>query len=258
MNEPGQRVFRMRLLAVLIGAAATLGGLTPAGGASRAAEADPAAAAKKERLAAILKKFDETQESTKTLTAGFSERKELQLLRDPVVSKGRFYYTKPDDVLLQYTEPDVRYLLFTKEEQLFYFPKLKRAERGTSTRVHDYLFRFFAIGQSSDSLKKFYEIGLDEETNDIKDTYLLVLRPRKRMIKKAVQDVRLWISKDRLLPVRLQWREPDGDSTTISFDDVHFNPDIQASVYHIEIPKGVEIIKRRVPGAGEFKEKGEG
>ena len=89
-------------------------------------------------------------------------------------------------------------------------------------------------------------------------THLLVLRPRKRMIKKAVQDVRLWISKDRLLPVRLQWREPDGDSTTISFEDVRFNPEILASVYHIELPKDVKIIKRRVPGASELKEKGEG
>lgn len=237
--------------------------LAVSGASIRAAHArktpdTPESAAAKAQLAAILKRFDETQASTRTLTASFTERKEIAILKDPIVARGRFYYTKPDDVLLQYTEPEVRYLLFTKDEQLFYFPKKKRAERGTSARVHDYIFRFFAIGQSSDTLKRFYDIELEDATNDIKSTYLLVLKPRKRMVRKAVQDVRLWIDRERLLPVRMQWREPDGDSTTISFEDLRFNPEIQASVYRIEIPKDVEIIKRRVPGAGEYKEKGEG
>jgi len=252
---------RGRLVGLLILIATAAVGVGPGAALAaegRASKKDPEAAAQRERLAQILARFDETQVSTRTLTASFSERKEIKLLKDPVLSRGRFFYTKPDDVLLQYTEPELRYLLFTKKEQLYYFPKQKRAERGTSARVHDYLFRFLAIGQTSDSLRKFYEIALDESNNDVKDTYLLLLKPRKRIVKKAVQEVRLWVSKERLLPVCMQWREPDGDSTTITFEEVRFNPDIQASVYKIDLPKDVEIIKRRVPGAGEFKEKGEG
>ena len=209
-------------------------------------------------LTAILARFDEAQKATKTLTASFTEKKEIHILKEPVLAKGRFFYTRPDDVLLEYTEPEVRYLLFTKEEQLYYYPKQKKAERGTSARVHDYILRFLAIGQTSDNLKKFYEVSLDSSNTEVKDAYLLVLKPRKRMIKKAVKDVLFWIGKDRLLPVKMQWREPDGDSTTITFDEVKMNPEIQANVYHIEIPKDVQIIKRRVPGASEFKDNSEG
>lgn len=248
----------IRTVRVMLSLAAVCAAFAVARAASHASSETPEAAAQRAKLAEILKKFDETQSSTRTLTASFSERKEIKLLREPVVSRGRFFYTKPDDVLLQYTEPELRYLLFTKEEQLYYFPKQKRAERGTSARVHDYLFRFLAIGQSSSSLKKFYDISLGDEQNEVKDSYLLVLKPRKRMVKKAVKEVLLWVSRERLLPVRMQWREPDGDSTTISFEEVRFNPEIQASVYKIEIPKGIEIIKRRLPGSSEFKDKGEG
>jgi outer membrane lipoprotein-sorting protein len=78
------------------------------------------------------------------------------------------------------------------------------------------------------------------------------------MIRKRIQDVLLYVTRDRLLPVKMQWREPDGDSTTISFEEVRLNPEIQASVYKIALPKDVEVIKKRVPGADELKEKGEG
>lgn len=225
------------------------------GAGSRARDAsDPARA----RLAAVLEQYDQTQATTRTLQASFVERKELKLLKDPVVSKGRFFYTKPDDVLLEYTEPEVRYLLFTRQEQLFYSPSKKKAERGTSARVHDYIFRFLAIGQNSETLKKIYDISLDEAGNPLADTHMLVLQPRKRVVKRVVRDVRLWISRDRFLPVKIEWRESDGDSTTLTFEEVRFNPEIQAGVYRIDLPEDVEVIKRRVPGASEYAEKEEG
>jgi len=43
----------------------------------------------------ILARFDRAQEATLTLTARFEERKELSLLKEPVVSRGRFFFTKP-------------------------------------------------------------------------------------------------------------------------------------------------------------------
>src|SRR5437867_6556135 len=70
-------------------------------GAVSAAARKPATAeeaAAKERLAAILKSFDATQASTRTLTAAFTERKEIALLGELVVAKGGCDYTVADDV----------------------------------------------------------------------------------------------------------------------------------------------------------------
>lgn len=217
----------------------------------------PAAGPEQIRLRELLVRFDETQSATRTLTASFVERKELAMLKEPLVSKGRFFYTKPDDVLWQYVEPDPRYFLISKNELLSYFPKKKKAERVSISMYHDRLLKVLAIGQASDTLMKYYDIRLEEKGNDVAGTLLLVLEPRKRSVKKRIQEVRLWISKDRALPVRMQYREPDGDTTTISFEDVRFNPDIAASTYRLDIPKDVEVHKG-FSGMNQAAEKDQG
>src|SRR5262245_25300600 len=190
--------------------------LTGGGAASAKGKANALTPAEQEKLNAILAKFDETQTSTQTLTASFTERKDIQLLKEPVVAKGRFFYTKPDDVLWQYTDPDPRYFLISKNELLSYFPSKRRAERVSIGLYHDRLLKVLAIGQPSKNLLKYYDIHLDE-SNGIANTNLLILTPRKRMVKKRISEVRLWVSKDTALPVRMQYCEPDGDSTTIAF-----------------------------------------
>jgi outer membrane lipoprotein-sorting protein len=117
--------------------------------------------------------------------------------------------------------------------------------------------KVLAIGQPSKSIMKYYDMRLEEAGNDVADTHLLILEPRKRTIKKRIQEVRLWVSRDQGLPVRMQYREPDGDSTTIAFEHVRFNPEIAASVYRIEVPKDVPI-RRGFSGMGDTAEKDQG
>jgi outer membrane lipoprotein-sorting protein len=109
--------------AILLGSAAIAAAREPKPPAPTPAE--------RAELAAILAKFDETQASTRTLTASFTERKEIHLLREPVVSKGRFFYTKPDDVLLQYTDPEPRTALH-EERAAQLLSTVARAERATA------------------------------------------------------------------------------------------------------------------------------
>src|SRR5205814_1851546 len=126
--------------------------------------------------------------STKTLTATFTERKEISLLKEPVVSKGLFYYTKPDDVLWQYTDPNPSYFLISRDELLSYFPLKRSAQRMSIGMIHDRLLKVLAIGQPSKILMKYYDVRLDETGNDVAGTHLLVLTPRKRMVKKRIAE----------------------------------------------------------------------
>lgn len=225
--------------------------------AAAAAAPAPLTPAETEKLKGVLARFDAAQGGMRTLTAAFTERKVLAMLKEPVVSKGKFFYTKPDDVLWQYTDPDTRYFLISKDELLTYFPTKKRAERVSIAMFHDRLLKVLAIGQASQALQKYYDIRLEEQGNDVPGTDLLVLAPRKRMVRKRIQAVRLWISQERSLPVRMQYQEPDGDTTTITFDSVLLNPEIAAATYKIDIPKDVPI-KRGFSGMSEGKGNSQG
>src|SRR5262245_21779586 len=88
----------MMTVALLIGLADP-----PSGAASSApaknAEAPPGGASDipaNSLLASVLRSFDKAQRETTSLVAGFTEKKELKLLARPVLSRGEFFYQRPN------------------------------------------------------------------------------------------------------------------------------------------------------------------
>ena len=56
-------------------------------------------------LTELLQKFNESQQAVQSLTATFTERKNLSLLAKPVVSNGTFLYSKPARIKWEYSSP---------------------------------------------------------------------------------------------------------------------------------------------------------
>ena len=163
------------------------------------------------------------------------------LLKQPTVAKGEFFLTKPDSVLLEYTSPEAMRFCVADGEYTGYFPERKRAEKRDVKRWSENGFRFFGLGQGSGELGKLYDIALGDPGPEMKGSYLLVMSPKKRRVKKAVEQVRMWIDAASLLPTRVDYVGKDGGSREIRFSDARLNPDLSASLYHVEIPEDVPI-----------------
>lgn len=207
-----------------------------------AAAADPAprpTPVASEALAEVLSRFDEVQESIHTLSAHFTEVTENELLKDPVVARGRFYMTKPDSVMWKYTSPESMQFVIAKDEYVGYFPSRKRAERRDIHRWREQIFRFFGLGQVSSELMEIYEIRLEDSSLD--ETYLLVLDPRKRRVRKHMESVRFWVDSRSFLPARVEYRDKSGNTRVIQFRDIQVNPDLSAGLYRLEIPSDVTV-----------------
>src|SRR5262249_4923284 len=82
-NDAHRGPWHFRTLA--IGALAAVAVLSTVHALGHKPAETPEATAARVRLENILAKFDETQTATKTLTATFTERKDLGLLKDPIV-----------------------------------------------------------------------------------------------------------------------------------------------------------------------------
>ena len=197
-------------------------------------------ASERARLEDILQKFDAAQGQIRTMTANFTETKALALLKAPVVSKGKFFYTHPSDVLWEYLDPTPRVFLINREQLLAYYPAEKRAEQLDISHYQNKLLRVLGIGQVSRDLKKYYDISLAPDEGEATKFHLL-LSPRRHMIKTRIEAIHLWVDTKSYLPVRMQYREPDGDSTTITFDDVLQNQRIDEATYKIDLPPGVTV-----------------
>jgi outer membrane lipoprotein-sorting protein len=201
----------------------------------------PGHAVAPESLEGVLARFDSVQEQVRTLSAEFVQTTRSPLLKDAIVAKGQFFLTKPDSVLWEYTSPEPMRFAVANGEYTGYFPERKKAEKRDIKRWSEQLFRFFGLGQGSKELGKFYEIALGAAGADDKDSYLLVLSPKKRRVRKSVDEVKLWVDVATLLPRRIEYFGKDGARREIRFVNTHLNPDLAAGLYNVKIPADVPI-----------------
>ena len=200
-----------------------------------------AAAADAPALESVLAKFDGVQGRLVTLSADFTETTTSPLLKQPLVSRGRVYLTKPDSVRWEYSAPEPMQFVIARDEYVGLFPQRKKAERRDVKRWSEQLFRYFGLGQGSSELGKIYDIALGDPGPSMAGTVQLVLSPKKRRMKRAVDEVLLWIDADRMLPVRLDYHGKDGNLRSIVFRNAQLNPQLSASLYDLSIPDGFEV-----------------
>jgi outer membrane lipoprotein-sorting protein len=189
----------------------------------------------------ILTRFDEVQESIRTLSARFRETTENPLLKQPVSATGRFYMTKPHSIRWEYDQPEEMRFVISDDEYTGYFPLRKTAEKRNIRRWSERIFRFIGLGQTTEELEKFYTIRLGEAEERIDGTHLLVFEPRKKRVRKRVDEVHFWVDRSTLLPVRVEYRGNDGNTRVIEFQEIRLNPDLAAGLYVVEIPPGVTV-----------------
>ncbi len=227
--------------AVVLALIAALAGVVPAEDSKPVRGAKVTTAAPAETLDQVLARFDQVQGQIRTLSAEFVQTTRSPLLNDPIVAKGRFYLTKPDSVLWEYSAPEPMRFAVADGKYTGYFPERRKAEKRDIKRWSEQLFRFFGVGQGSKELEKFYEIALGEREGAEDGAYLLVLSPKKRRVRKRFDEVRLWVDTTSLLPVRIEYVGKDGNEREIRLLNTRFNPDLAAGLYDVAIPDGVPI-----------------
>ncbi|MFQ5876785.1 MAG: outer membrane lipoprotein carrier protein LolA [Acidobacteriota bacterium] len=192
-------------------------------------------------LERVLERFDRAQREATTMVAEFTERKELRLLAEPLVSRGRFYFNRPNQVRWEYTEPERRVFVITERKYIAYYPALKKAEEVQIKKfIGRRLFRYLGVGQSIEDLSKYYEFRLAPES-DLPGTRLLVLTPRKRRIREHMAEMKIWVDGDTFLPRQVQYTEVDGDSTLLAFHDLRVNVDVAAHRFRVDLPPDVAV-----------------
>ncbi len=191
-------------------------------------------------LQKVLARFDQVQNSIRSLSSDFTKTTESPLVRDPLVARGRVYLSKPNSVLWEFTTPEPMRFLISNDEYTGYFPERKQAERRDIHRWSETIFRFLGLGQASSELQKFYDISLGDPGQNMKGTYLLQLEPKKRRVRRKVDTVQLWVDSGTQLPVQLAYHSGD-TLETISFRDMRVNPDLSAQLFTMPIPSGVTV-----------------
>ncbi len=201
-------------------------------------------------LETVLSRFDEVQQSIRTLRAELKMTTINRLLQDPMVYEGTFFMTKPDAIRWEFETPEPMRFVIANDLYVGYYPEQNRAERQNVRRRSERLFRYFGLGQGSAELTQTYNLELLPADPEVPDTYLLSMSPKKRRVRKRIEDVRFWVHKDTMLPVRVEYHSADGNVRVVEFNDMKTNVEIEPGVYIVELPDDVKVQRSFSPFGG--------
>lgn len=179
------------------------------------------------------------------LSADFVHTKEVPLFDEQVTSSGRLYYRKPNELLLQYTEPDSSLVLISGGRIWLHYPRLQQAHRYEIDPEVALPGVFLGFGGSSEGVEERFDVETtppEREGGFITDR--IILRPRPETdLAGEVRSIELIIRRESHLPVRCEFWEVSGDHTRFEFSNYKLNPGLDPALFIFTPPEGTELFE---------------
>lgn len=192
------------------------------------------------RLEALVDRIKIEQKNMKTLTARFTQRRESDLLLEPEVAEGVFYYRAPDDVRWEYRTPNPISVLIDGQEMVTWYRDLGRADRLQIGRYSSQVFKYLGASGSMETLVDYFRV-LASFPETPEEPYRLRLLPKYDRISERLESMTLWIDPTRFVPSRLRYVGTDGDVTEYQFDELEVNGDVPDDRFRLDLPDDVEV-----------------
>lgn len=191
----------------------------------------PAGFTKVENSAALEKEIEAHSAKLISMASDFVQEKTMAYLDEVIVSKGKFWYKRENNLRWQYNEP-FEYVIGIKNGQFSIKDQGK-------VRVFDVTSNP-AFKELNDLILSIAKGNLIQDNRfameafEDKTTYFLKLTPKDANMKKFIQQTDLYISKEDGVATKVIMRESDTDYTIISFVNRHLNDAISDTVFDIK------------------------
>jgi outer membrane lipoprotein carrier protein len=190
--------------------------------------APPAARGACGSTADCLRAIEQAQSATQTLQAEFVQTKHVSLLDQPLVSRGRFSFKRPDRVRLEIREPETATLVIRGKEVSI--PGVSKAETDgmAMTPAAAMFSRLGALFTGATrELEGDFEVAAHADGAAIE----VELTPRQERWKKLLRRIGLRFSGPDLMVEQIHLDEPLGDRLEIALQDVRRNVELPDSLF---------------------------
>ena len=191
------------------------------------------------KLDALVARVVASQQALHSMRADFVQVKKSALLLEDARSSGEFAYLAPDSVRWDYRGPDRMVVLIADGTVTTFYPNQARAEKLKISKRQRRFVRVLSGTLPLDDLTSDFTVTLVDGGGET--PYLLKLQPVSALLKKRLSLVELKVDRRLFLPVAIEIREADGDSTSYEFDDLVINPEIDDSRFRLELGAGVRV-----------------
>lgn len=191
------------------------------------------------KLQDVVREITAKQKSVTTLQADFRQEKEMSLLAGAEVSNGSFVYSKPNNVVWNYTAPKPVTMVIADGWMTTYYPDLNKAEKVEIRKYQDRIFRYMAASGALDELAKYFNFTFLDTKKSA--NWTLELLPKTQSVGKRVQRIKIWIDKKSYLTTKFEYVEGDGDLTRYEFTNIRINETVPAAAFELNLPRSVRI-----------------
>ncbi len=196
----------------------------------------------------VLSHMDDTARGIRTVFAKLTYTTVTVLVNDRSTQDGALYFRKGKrtEVLVRFTDPDPKVILFKKSRAEIYYPKINQIQEYDLERRRDLLQQFLLLGFGTESaeIEASYHVQyLGEQKLGNLTTPVIELTPIAKDIASQLKKVDLWIDPESWLPVQQQFFEASGDYLIARYSDVKTNLAFGRSVFTIKPKPGAERVK---------------
>ena len=167
----------------------------------------------KEQFAAIAKK-------TETIKSDFTQEKNLSMLSEKIVSKGKFWFKKTDLLRMEYDKPYEYLMVLNKDNMIIKDGKKINRINTRSNKIFQQINKI-----TVDCVQGTVLSNPDFNTSvyETDRTYLIELSPVGKALKDFFKNIRVIIDKKDYAVNTIVMTEQSGDDTTLHFTNRQFN-----------------------------------
>ena len=175
--------------------------------------------------------FAVTAKKIETIKSDFTQEKNLSMLSEKIVSKGKFWFKKDNLLRMEYTKP-FDYLMILNKDNVYV--KDGKNETKVSTRSNKIFQQINKI--TVDCVQGTVLSNPDFKTRILenKNNYLVELSPVSKGLKEFFKTIKVIIDKRDYAVNTIEMDENSGDDTTLHFTNRELNTAIPDALFTIK------------------------
>lgn len=156
-----------------------------------------------------------------SLICSFTQVKQISMMEDNLVAQGKMYYSSPDKIRWEYTQPLKQIFICNGESAYIFKPDTQERTLLKDSHFFNGIIKVMKIGLMGNWKGQSEEFEIEEGLeNGVK---VVTLTPIKKNIKRMFKSMVIHISNGDELVKRVTINEINGDTTTIDMHNTVLN-----------------------------------
>lgn len=175
--------------------------------------------------------FTAATQKTNSIKSDFVQEKNLSMLSEKIISKGKFWFKKENQVRMEYTQP-FQYLMILNKDKVYV--KDGEKENKVSTKSNKMFQQINKVMIDCMQGTTLNNSDFKSRIFENKTAALIELTPVSKSLKGLFKNIIVTVDKKDFSVAVIEMQELSGDNTIIRFTNKELNANIQDAVFFIK------------------------